>query len=148
MSYVTLTEFRARYDNTVPEADEARVQAFLDDACAIAEDVVGTTYEDGDDVPNGIIAVICAAVRRAYENPLGLQGETIGDYTWRGGASTEGVYFTPGEERIMRRAVGNSGTGSIELEGMLPATEVNEDQYLDDAGSSEPILYFAEDDLP
>ena len=45
----------------------------------------------------------------------------------------------------MRRAAGKSSVGTLELQGMLPA--VDDAQFVTDAGSSEPILYFAHEDL-
>jgi len=148
MSYVTIEDFQVRYENTVPYGDNSRIQALLNDACALASDITDTEYADGLTIPGAIIASVCAAVRRAYENPTGLQSETIGDYSWRGAAvgGSVGVYFTDAEEKAMRRAVGKSAGGYVELEGMLPATE-DAAQYLSVVGSDEPVLYFAQDDL-
>lgn len=148
--FVTFSEFQVRYENTIPAADEERVGALLDDACALAADITGDTYAAVDgvvpDVPGAVTATVCTAVRRGYENPLGLGGETIGDYSWRVSAGSDsGMYFTPSEARIMRRAAGKSGVGTLELQGMLPA--VDDAQFVTDAGSSEPILYFAHEDL-
>jgi hypothetical protein len=100
------------------------VTAFLDDACALVTDITGTTDEpyNSTTVPGAIVATVCNAVRRAYENPLGLGGETIGDYSWRVAAGSDsGVYFTPNEARIMRRSAGKSRVGSITLTTYLPA---------------------------
>ena len=124
MTFVSLDDFQTRYENTIPTADEARVGALLDDACALAADITGTAYAAGNEIPGAITATICQAIRRAYENPMGLSGETIGDYGWRGASagSDSGVYFTPAEARIMRRAAGKSSVGTLELHGMLPNT--------------------------
>jgi hypothetical protein len=148
MSFVPFDEFQIRYENTVPAADEERVGAFLEDACALVADITGVTYVDGSgsEVPGAIVAAVCTAVRRAYENPSGLGGETIGDYSWRVSTAGSGVYFTPDEARIMRRAAGKSSVGTLELEGMLPNT-IDDAQYLGVVGSSEPILYFDREDL-
>src|SRR5665647_574838 len=104
MTFVSFDEFQVRYENTIPAADEERVGAFLDDACALAADITGETYEDGSgsEVPGVIVSTVCMAVRRAYENPMGLSGETIGDYGWRGASAgnDSGVYFTPNEARV------------------------------------------------
>lgn len=128
MSFVSFDEFQVRYENTVPAADEERVGALLDDACALAADITGTTYAGVlvdlvlvfPPVPGAITATVCTAVRRGYENPLGLRGETIGDYSYSVSAASSGVYFTPEEKRDMRRAAGKSGVGTLELQGMLP----------------------------
>ncbi len=152
--FVSFDDFQARYENTVPAADEERVGAFLDDACALISDIIGATkaatYGDGsgESVPGAIIATVCTAVRRAYENPGGLQSETIGDYSYQRGASSAGVYFTPAETKVILRAAGHSSLATLELEGMLPNT-VDEAQYLTDTGSpNEPILWFATEDMP
>jgi len=152
MSFVSIVEFQTRYENTIPAADQERVAAFLQDACALVSDIVGSDVTDGwDEVPGGVVTVVCAAVRRAYENPNGYAGETIGDYAWRGSAAAAaaGVYFTPAEVRTIRRAAGSSSVTTVELEGMLPNT-IAESQYVADAGSpAAPILYYdAEDVLP
>ena len=149
MSFVAYEDFQIRFENTIPAADEERVAVLLEDACALAADVIGTDYVGDSGVPGAIIATICTAVRRAYENPDGFQGETIGDYSWRAtpAAGGVGVYFTPDEARVMRRAAGRSKVGSIELEGMLPDS-IEDAQLLSDAASSEPILYFDREDLP
>ena len=124
--FVTLATFADRYENTIPAADETRVLALLSDACALASDLAGIDY-DAVAVPASIASVVCTAARRAYENPIGLQGETIGDYTWRAGGSTatmapaSGVYFTPDEARIIRRAAGRSRVGSLTMTSALPA---------------------------
>lgn len=149
MSFVSYEDFQLRYENIVPAADEERVSVFLEDACALAEDVVGTSYEGSSGVPQIVIATVCKAVRRAYENPDGLQGETIGDYSWRVGAAAEsGLYFTPSEARIMRRAATRSGVGTLELEGILP-NSLGDGRYVSDAGSPlSPVLYHDWSDLP
>ena len=148
MSFVTPSDFQDRYENTVSAADGDRLSVLLEDACALAADIIGSSYADGSGVavPGAITATVCTAVRRAFDNPTGLQGETIGDYTWRAAGSSAGVYFTPAEARIMRRAAGQSAVGTIELKGLLPDS-IEEAQYLGVAGSSEPILYFDQEDL-
>ena len=147
MSYVTIEDFQVRYENSVPYGDNTRLQALLDDACDMAADIIDTEYADGVDVPGGVIACVCAAVRRAYENPTGIQGETIGDYSWRAASvGSGGVYFTEDEKRILRRAVGKSSGGYIELEGHLPAT-VSTAQYVDTT-DGESVLYYAVEDVP
>ena len=154
MSFVHFDDFQVRYENTIPAADEERVAVLLEDACALVADIIGSTYADGSgvEVPGAITATVCTAVRRAFDNPTGLQGETIGDYTWRvgytgtSGSASSGVYFTDGEARIMRRAAGKSRVGTIELQGMLP-NSIDAARYVGDAGSPEPILYFDQEDL-
>lgn len=153
-SFVSFADFQLRYENTVPAADEERVAVFLEDACALAEEIADTSYEGVSGVPTTIVSVVCKAVRRAYENPDGLQGETIGDYSWRMGytgmANSEnaGLYYTRSEERILKRAAARATVGTLELEGMLP-NSLDAGRYLADSASPEsPILYFDHEDIP
>lgn len=128
MTLVSYAAFVARYENTVPVADAERVQAFLDDAYALVTSIGGVDYLAGAeaDIPAAVVAVVCAAVRRAYENPLGLAGESIGDYSWRGGAASEnGVAFTKSEKGIIRRATGRLGVGTLTLTTYMPATPMD-----------------------
>lgn len=152
MSFVTIDEFSLRYENTVPAGDVARVEALLEDACDLAADIIGKTYPEGSgsEVPGIITGTVCAAVRRAYENPTGLAGETIGDYSWRGvAAGGAGIYFTEAEQRIMRRAAGRSLAGSIQLEtNLADALTADADLYLPVEDSDEPVLYFDREDIP
>ena len=147
MSFVTLTDFETRYGGSIPDADSARIQALLSDACDIAADIMATTYEDGATVPGAVISVIVSAVRRAYDNPMGLTGETVGNYTWQGGRSAgAGIYFTTAEKQTLRRAVGKLGVGQASLEGYLGYVPRAE-QYVDTTGSGEAVLYYDGEDL-
>ena len=130
-------DFQVRYENTIPAADTDRVTALLADAYALVEAITGVAYPILDvtatpppiayeAVPGVIVAVVCNAVRRAYENPLGLGSETIGDYSWRASAgSPGGVYFTSDEKRILRGAAGLSGVGTLTLTTFSPMPAVD-----------------------
>ena len=143
MSFVTIDQFEVRYG--APISDQDRVEALLEDACAQVEDIAGESYTE-DNIPAAIVGVVVTAVRRAFDNPGGLIGETIGNYTWQAGRSSgAGVYFTPQELKIIRRAAGKMSVSSLTLEGFMPV--VSADQYISDSGSGEPILYYAEEDL-
>jgi hypothetical protein len=145
-SFVTIEQFDGRYQGVIPGAAEELIQNFLADACALVEDSVHMGYTEAT-VPQTIVAVVCTAVRRAYENPMGLAGETTGAHSWTAPVSGAGVFFTPGEYRMIRRAAGVLGIVSLELESALAM--VAWDQYVGDSASPEsPILYFAEEDLP
>lgn len=147
MSFVTMEQFQLRYENSVAIADEARLQALLDDACDMAGDIIGDVYSEGDTIPGGVTSTICKAVRRALDNPDGFVGETNGDYSWRlGSAGGAGLYFTNDEKRTMLRAVGRSTVATLEMQGYIPDSVADSSQYVSDAGSSEPILYYAPED--
>jgi hypothetical protein len=121
-AFVVYDTFAQRCESEIPVADQWQIEAFLDDACALVEDIVDDTYTTAT-VPAVTVAVVCSAVRRAYDNPGGLLTETMGDYTWRVSAASPGVYFTPAEERRIRRAARKLGVGSITLSSPFPATE-------------------------
>ncbi len=144
MSFATITDFIARY-GSVAASDETRVDALLADACAMVEDLTGETYTSAT-VPQAIIGVVATAVRRAYENPSGLTGETIGNYTWQGGRSGgAGVYFTAQEQKVIRRAAGKQGVVAHTLEGYLPVVDESQFMYASDGGDA--ILYYDVEDL-
>ena len=153
MSLPSLTDadaFAVRYGRSLSEDETERIEALLGDASDMVRDIAGEDYVDdaGDleEVPPAIISVVCEAVRRAFDNPAGLQGETTGNYTWRGPTPTgSGVHLTMGEKRIIRRAAGRLGVGVVTLEGYL--TTVSDDQFLADAGGGDSIMYFSDDDL-
>jgi hypothetical protein len=93
------------------------------------------------------VATVVTAVARAYDNPQGLEGETIGTYSWRVRTGGTGVYLTAAEARVLRRAVGKLGVGTVQLEGIMPVPVIDE-QYLDVAGVGGPILYYHRDEIP
>jgi len=127
-SLATLTQLESRYDSSVD--NPGRAQALLDDASALVREVAGSDYVDVDNaltgVPQRIISIVCEVTRRAYENPRGLQGETLGDYTWRAGytgtkgSAAMGVYLTSAEQSAVRRAAGKFGASSVSLTKLMP----------------------------
>lgn len=152
MTFVTFEDFQVRFENTVPAGDEERVAAFLEDACSFVTDIVGaeTTAPWGDGsggtTPGTVVAIVCTAVRRAYENPLGLAGETIGDYSWSAGGSAAGVYFTDVEKRALRRAAGHSAVQSLVMRN--PFASPDGVVYIPIEGSEEPVPWIAAEDQP
>ena len=114
----TLSDFQARYERTLTDVDEMmRVNVLLADASALVCDVADDVFTT---VPATVVAVVCEVVRRAFDNPTGLQGETIGDYTWRGEKASGGIYLTAQERRTVRRAAGKVGVSTLDLTGDLP----------------------------
>lgn len=110
---ISLKDFEDRYHG--PVDDPARVTLLLDDASALVREAAGDDFEDG--VPAAVVPVVVEAVRRAVDNPAGLDSETIGGYTWRAERSRTGVYLTDAERRTVRRAANRLGVGSLHLEG-------------------------------
>lgn len=93
-----------------------RLQAALDDATALVLAEVSATLAErwSASAPNVVHIVIRTAARRAYENPRGIQQETLGEHTV-GLTDTSGVFLTSRELAIIRKAAtGRAGgfTGS------------------------------------
>ena len=134
MPAVDLTAFVLRYEHEIPAEDHERIETLLEDACALAEGLLETTFTASDDeeeveeMPGIVRMIICGAVRRAYENPNNYQGETVGDYSWRVAYSDVttsamiGVYFTPKEEKMMLRAMSKLSARSVGLTVSSPFT--------------------------
>jgi hypothetical protein len=129
----TIVDMEDRYGRSFDtDEDFRRAETLLYDASALVIEVAGTDWTVTaveaphavtlGTVPATVIPVVCEAARRAYDNPTGLQSETIGDYTWRGSTGVSaGVYLTAAERRIVLRAVGKVGVGSATLTSALPA---------------------------
>ena len=118
---VSLDDFALRLGG-LAESDEDRAQACLDDASALVRaEAGGEDWVDTEGaleaVPDVIVAVCVAAAMRAFRNPEGVRTESIGTYSVAYADTSTAVFLTEGERRIIRRAAGISGIGSIELEG-------------------------------
>src|SRR5690606_40356467 len=118
---ITVEELLARpgFDG----ADESQAEAVLDDVSALVVQIAGIDPEwTAETVPAAVVPVIVSMARRGLSNPRGLTGEQLGDYGWQaqgaGGASS--LYATRREERIIRRAAGRSGAGTVNLDNPLP----------------------------
>lgn len=118
---VSLEDFALRVGG-IDAADEDRAQAALDDASALVRaDACGEDWVDDDDeledVPGVVTAIVIAVAIRAWRNPDGVRSETIGNYSVAYGDTSTAVFLTEGERRLIRRAAGCTGIGSIALEG-------------------------------
>lgn len=132
IALATIDDYCSRYGGDSDSDDADSITTLLSDASAFVIDVAGkdwTVIDPDDDsvsledVPAMVVIVVCEAARRAFENPAGLQSETMGDYTWRAqltGASTTGVFLTSAERAIVRRAAGKFGFGSVTMTSQLP----------------------------
>ncbi|MDR6868713.1 hypothetical protein J2Y69_003337 [Microbacterium resistens] len=93
----------------------ARLQAALDDATALVLAEVAPTLADRwtAAAPSLIHIVIRTAARRAFENPRGIQQETLGEHTV-GLTDTSGVFLTARELALIRKAsMGRSGSAGV-----------------------------------
>lgn len=119
----TYTDCQTRWGVTLTAGEITQVNALLLDASAVVLDAADlTTAWTSATLPAVVLPVICAVVRRAFDNPGGLQSETIGDYTWRGVKSgeTSNIYLTADEKRTVRRAAVKLGIATITLTNYLP----------------------------
>lgn len=123
-AFASLPQFAARVPGGVPDADEARAQAALEDASSLIRDEAGTTWVDANnalDLPTGtdawkadtLVRVCCAAARRTFENPDGVSQESLGGYSVAQSNSSSDVYLTAAEKRQVRKAAGFTGLGVL-----------------------------------
>lgn len=118
---ITLPELLARpgFDGI----DSTEAEALIEDASAEVRDLVSPLLDDVEmpDTPGSVVSVVVSMVRRGRSNPLGHTQEQLGDYGYSlGGAGVATLYLTRREKRIIRRAVGKLGAGSLNMEGDLP----------------------------
>lgn len=113
-AFATIDDLAARTPGgSITSTDEPRAQAALDDASAKIRAEAGLSWvDDGGDVvedlPDIIVVVCLAAALRAFVNPEGLVGESIGTYSeTRPNPSTD-VYLTAAERRLIHKAAGAS----------------------------------------
>jgi len=130
------TDCETRWGRTLTATEITQVEALLTDASALVLDIADlTTNWTAATLPAAVLPVICEVVRRAFDNPAGLQGETIGDYTWRGAKAgaqaeeTSGVYLTPAEKRTVRRSAGRLAVGAVTLSSDTPFGPIDQRLY-------------------
>ncbi len=116
---IQVEDFEVRFDRDLSDKERTRVEALIDDASALVRSVAGVDFtdENGGGVPDEIIPVVVAAVRRAIQNPDDLTSESIGNYSWqRDGGEPGNVFLTSHEKRVARRAAGKGSWRSVELQ--------------------------------
>jgi hypothetical protein len=112
-----LADFEARYERDLSDDEEGRIAVLLEDASAIVRDAAD---DDFDVVPDTVVVVVCEMVRRAFDNPAGVQSETVGNWSWRLGSAQPGLYLTPQERSMVRRAAGKLSVSAASLTNDLP----------------------------
>lgn len=96
---------------TLTGEDLVRAEAALDDAATLALAEVSEKKAAVwiEDAPKVVLLVVLKAARREFENPRGLENESLGEHTV-GLTDTSGVYLTGREiAQIRRAAIGRSG---------------------------------------
>lgn len=125
---VSLHQFADRLPGGV-DGDEARAQAALDDASAEVRAAVDgeETWVDEDglltEVPDIVQVVTIAVARRAFVNPEGISQESVAAYGVSYATGSGDVYLTRKERQKVRRAVGLSSLGTIELGSPHPLAD-------------------------
>ncbi|WIC90157.1 head-to-tail adaptor [Arthrobacter phage VroomVroom] len=102
---------------TLDEEDLARAEEALDDATTLALAEVNETKAIlwTVDAPKIVTLVVLKAAKREFENPRGMESESLGEHSV-GGLDTTGVYLKRSEiAQIRRAASGRSGgfVGSV-----------------------------------
>lgn len=119
---IDVPTLEARLRRTFAGDELTQAQSYIDDASALVRDEAGDDFLDDSGalvVPDAVVPVVVSAVRRALFNPGGLGHEQIGSYAYSG-APQDGVFLTKPERRIVRRAAGKLGAGTVTLEGWMP----------------------------
>jgi hypothetical protein len=119
---ITVADLAARpgFENL----DSVQAQSLIDDASALVRLAAAPLLDDVEspDCPPAVVPVIVAMIRRGFSNPMGHQSENLGDYSYTagtgGGVAT--LYLTARERKLVRRAAGKLGVGTVTLEGDLP----------------------------
>ncbi|WGH21081.1 head-to-tail adaptor [Arthrobacter phage Cassia] len=94
--------------------DLARAQEALDDAATLALAEVSATTATlwATDAPKVVALVVLKAARREFENPRGMESESLGEHTV-GLTDTSGVYLTAREIAQIRRAATGRPAGFV-----------------------------------
>lgn len=103
---------------------QTTLDPLIEQASGLVIDHAAPELDDADDTtcPSVVATVISAMIRRGLSNPRGNSQETLGDYSYSagsdGGVAT--LYMTRRELRLVRKAVGRLGAGTVPMEGYLP----------------------------
>ena len=109
-----VADLETRLGTVLEGADLARAQAALDDVSVEVLSVSGADWDD-QSVPGVVRVVVLAAAKRIFQNPQGLAGEQLGEYSWRLPGNVAGTTLTDDERRTVQTAVGIKSVGSIQL---------------------------------
>jgi hypothetical protein len=126
---VTLPAFASTDDldaRGVDVSNLVRAQTALDDASAVIRLEANTSWvvegavdfgDLADYLQDAIVTVCISVARRVLENPDGAESMTLGDASVSLANSSNDIYLTASERKIIRRASGRGSIGSIRLEG-------------------------------
>lgn len=133
---ITLADFTDRTGRTLDTDEQTQVGALITDASAlvieIADDSETTDTWSTSTVPDAVVPVVVAMVRRGLDNPHGHTSEQIDDYSYSGGA-TNGVFATSDEKRVIRDVVGEAPVSTLDFEATVPMPTRLDGTHLDGA---------------
>lgn len=115
--------------------DSTRARVALTDASNLIHAETNNVWiSDGvlvADIPGIVLTICCKIAERVLSNPNGLTGETMGPFAEQYANSSNDVYLTRNERRLLQRAAtgGGSSIGSITLESPYPMRPALTDVY-------------------
>lgn len=139
-------------------AQSRRAQLLIEGATAVIDAEAGQAFSSP---PNSIKIVCLSCAARAFTNPGGVEAETAGPFsaTYR----ADNLYLTAAEKKIVANEVDDGvpgvwvlGTTRGEVEtgritdqaggGAAPLTDAYGNEYLEQTGGGDPIIYRAPGD--
>lgn len=125
--------------------DEDQVQAWLEDASALARAYAGKTWLNSEetellDEPADVAGVVAGMVVRLINNPDGVTQETLGQFSQSYGKdASQRLFLTAADKLILKAAAGRTGIGTLPTtRGHLETPRVRPWCWEDDDCDDEP----------
>ena len=114
MSYTTVQDVEAEWNQQVPEGSLVHVQHLIDKAerlIARRVDVAGR-IADNRLTEADVVDVVCSMVLRVLRNPTGFRSESAGDYSYSADAASASgrIELLPSERRLLAGGSGGAFT--------------------------------------
>jgi hypothetical protein len=99
--------------------DEDQVQAWLEDASALARAYAGRTWLNADETelenePADVVGVVAGMVVRLISNPDGVTQESLGQFSQSFGSdASQRLFLTAADKLILKAASGRTGIGTL-----------------------------------
>lgn len=116
-AFASVADLAARTPGGIPDDDEERAQAVLDDASSKIRAEAGESWvtdgeldfpDDPDWAEDAIIRITLAVARRALSNPDGVESTTLGPFSETTSNASPDVYLTAAEKRDIAKIVGGT----------------------------------------
>ncbi|MFJ9574333.1 hypothetical protein [Streptomyces bacillaris] len=107
---VTFEDWRQRRPEPFASHEEDRARALLSDASDIVREATGLPAEEWPTrTPATVRQIVMRLASRAFDNPLGLSSESVGDLSYRmGRQQTNGLFLLQEEREALAEALGLS----------------------------------------